>query len=195
VPNFLEAQVRAKVSRVSTDMRSVTVALEAYAVDTNKYVIPRFIASQTVGPSQSSAQFVPGGEHSANASGTELTIGLSSPIAYLTSSGLKDVFALGTFDNDHSDIGYQNIEFWTNHGIPYTEPAGNPLSLPTIIAGSSPPESYIDRYGFYILRSVGPFHHFTSASIPYDPTNGSVSRGVIYRTQKRAKNASSVSSL
>src|SRR3954453_20338717 len=83
VPNFLEAQVRAKVSRVSTDMRSVTVALEAYAVDTNKYVIPRFIASQPVGPSQSSAQFVPGGEHAANASGTEMTIGLTSPVAYL----------------------------------------------------------------------------------------------------------------
>src|SRR5687767_1177212 len=37
VPNFLEAQVRAKVTRVKSDMRSHSVALESYAVDHNKY--------------------------------------------------------------------------------------------------------------------------------------------------------------
>ncbi|MFP4380816.1 MAG: prepilin-type N-terminal cleavage/methylation domain-containing protein, partial [Candidatus Sumerlaeia bacterium] len=38
VPNFLEAQVRSKVARVKSDMRSLTVALEAYATDYNCYV-------------------------------------------------------------------------------------------------------------------------------------------------------------
>ena len=33
VPNFLEAQVRAKVSRVHADMRSYATAIEAYSVD------------------------------------------------------------------------------------------------------------------------------------------------------------------
>lgn len=33
VPNFLEAQVRAKVSRALADMRSLAVAVEAYSVD------------------------------------------------------------------------------------------------------------------------------------------------------------------
>jgi type II secretory pathway pseudopilin PulG len=33
VPNFLEAQTRAKVSRTHADMRSLATALEAYAVD------------------------------------------------------------------------------------------------------------------------------------------------------------------
>jgi prepilin-type N-terminal cleavage/methylation domain-containing protein len=37
VPNFLEAQIRAKVSRARTDMRSVSVAVEAYYVDNNIY--------------------------------------------------------------------------------------------------------------------------------------------------------------
>ena len=37
VPNFLEAQIRAKVSRVHADMRTVTVGLEAYFVDANRY--------------------------------------------------------------------------------------------------------------------------------------------------------------
>ncbi len=37
VPNFLEAQVRSKVSRTKSDMRTVAVPLEAYAVDSNHY--------------------------------------------------------------------------------------------------------------------------------------------------------------
>ena len=46
VPNFMEAQVRSKVSRVKNDVRSLATALEAYYVDNNKYppsaVVPRF---------------------------------------------------------------------------------------------------------------------------------------------------------
>lgn len=37
VPNFMEAQVRSKVSRSRTDMRSLATALESYAVDNNRY--------------------------------------------------------------------------------------------------------------------------------------------------------------
>jgi prepilin-type N-terminal cleavage/methylation domain-containing protein len=33
IPNFLEAQTRSKVSRAKADLRSLAVALEAYAVD------------------------------------------------------------------------------------------------------------------------------------------------------------------
>lgn len=36
VPNFLEAQTRSKVSRVQSDLRTVSLALAAYQVDTNK---------------------------------------------------------------------------------------------------------------------------------------------------------------
>ena len=38
VPNFLEAQVRAKVSRAKADMRTMATAIESYAVDNNKYM-------------------------------------------------------------------------------------------------------------------------------------------------------------
>src|ERR1041384_5513540 len=37
VPNFLEAQVRAKVSREINDMRAVATALESYASDCNAF--------------------------------------------------------------------------------------------------------------------------------------------------------------
>ena len=35
VPNFLEFQTRAKVSRIHSDMRSLATAIEAYIVDNN----------------------------------------------------------------------------------------------------------------------------------------------------------------
>ncbi|HUT24106.1 MAG TPA: prepilin-type N-terminal cleavage/methylation domain-containing protein [Sumerlaeia bacterium] len=38
VPNFLEAQVRAKISRAENDMRSLGVALEAYRLDHSDYI-------------------------------------------------------------------------------------------------------------------------------------------------------------
>src|SRR5207244_2977800 len=37
VPNFLEAQTRAKVSRIKADMRTYATALEAYRLDHNGY--------------------------------------------------------------------------------------------------------------------------------------------------------------
>src|SRR6476660_8579565 len=38
VPNFLEAQTRAKVSRAKADMRSLATGLETYQIDNNTYV-------------------------------------------------------------------------------------------------------------------------------------------------------------
>src|SRR4051812_8591572 len=37
VPNFLEAQIRAKVSRCKSDMRTIATAMETYHVDNNHY--------------------------------------------------------------------------------------------------------------------------------------------------------------
>jgi prepilin-type N-terminal cleavage/methylation domain-containing protein len=37
LPNFLEAQTRAKVSRVHADLRTIAVAQESYRIDNNRY--------------------------------------------------------------------------------------------------------------------------------------------------------------
>ena len=39
VPNFLEAQTRAKISRTVSDMRSIATAVEAYIIDNNNVPI------------------------------------------------------------------------------------------------------------------------------------------------------------
>lgn len=37
IPNFLEAQTRAKVAKVKGDHRTISIALESYATDANSY--------------------------------------------------------------------------------------------------------------------------------------------------------------
>jgi prepilin-type N-terminal cleavage/methylation domain-containing protein len=70
VPNFLEAQVRSKVSRVKADQRTYATGLEAYFADWNAYPSP--IGAQ---PTLETA-LVP----------------LSTPVAYLTDALLTEPF-------------------------------------------------------------------------------------------------------
>ena len=39
IPNFLEAQVRAKIARARSEMRNLGTAMEAYYVDNNWYPV------------------------------------------------------------------------------------------------------------------------------------------------------------
>jgi len=78
VPNFLEAQVRAKVSRAKSDLRTLATGIEAYAVDCNRAPM--------------------GGEeyrrvHSLAAADWKMSFSLlTTPVAYLT-GWLADPFA------------------------------------------------------------------------------------------------------
>ena len=42
VPNFLEAMVRSKISRVKSDMRTIGLTIEAYIVDNNSYPVMKY---------------------------------------------------------------------------------------------------------------------------------------------------------
>jgi prepilin-type N-terminal cleavage/methylation domain-containing protein len=179
VPNFLEAQTRAKVSRVRADSRTVVTGLEAYAVDYNKYPVPRYSPQQTSGNKFSGAQFIPGGIHPVVGGQTG---GLTSPISYLTSSKLKDIFAVGVFDEDRSDLFFQNLDIWTAPGPGVLEKEG--ASNPNILTDTT----FRDvKYGSYKVGSLGPDKDYSAGANIYDPTNGSISSGDIYRSQKRAE--------
>jgi hypothetical protein len=90
IPNFHEAQVRAKVSRAQADMRSLAVALEAYHVDNNFY--PQ--SQQGTGVELDAVLFP---------SLTQLT----TPVAYITSvpqdpfANSKDLSPIGYFCSAH----------------------------------------------------------------------------------------------
>jgi len=77
VPNFLEAQIRSKVSRVKADERTYATAIEAYYVDWNTYPCPLFNADDIVG----------------NICPLEYTTyRLSTPVSYMTTGNLPEPF-------------------------------------------------------------------------------------------------------
>ncbi len=186
VPNFLEAQVRSKVSRAQADMRTVATALESYAVDHNRYPIG-YINIRESGNSA-----FPSG----NSDRTPYAMSrLTTPVAYLTSI-LVDPFTIGsfTFDRGQTLISKTGIPYWYDdyqqwpyfsgfNGHPYLRfnrirNAGYIWSLSSAgPAGSTMPMWHaLDGEVFANANN-----HIIYA---YDPTNGSVSEGFVARTNK-----------
>jgi len=173
VPNFLEAQIRAKVSRVHNDMASMATALEAYCVDHISHMIG--ISHGERLNLWNRAQVT-----------TDMRImyfRLTTPIAYMTSVP-EDPFTppggITTEASDGSKIRpYRGYWYW-NYDYPNNSNASKQ------IVGN----------GFqWVLRSWGPWRsggspweaailRYMLAENIYDPTNGTKSRGFIMRTNK-----------
>jgi len=77
VPNFLEAQTRAKVARAKSDQRSLATAIESYFVDHGTYPV------NSNGPAGNSAL---------QANNFRMLVPLSTPIAYISNALLPDPF-------------------------------------------------------------------------------------------------------
>lgn len=189
VPNFLEAQTRAKVSRAKADLRSLATGLEVFYVDNNMF--PRCNNWGYAGRLK---------EHPAVPENWVLE-SLSTPIAYLTSGFLPDPFNPTVKRNQHS-VG---------------NPMGNPHTAASVVnnlelaryckyvsitaaPGSNEFALYTQpnrgKAKAYITYTAGPMRWFPgldpildpSTSTPelvsaqfYDPTNGTVSYGYIFR--------------
>jgi len=78
VPNFLEAQIRAKVSRVKADHRTLATAIESYYIDHNGY------------PPNNNG--VTGGSPVVNPTTSQYMPVLSTPIGYIAVALLQDPF-------------------------------------------------------------------------------------------------------
>ncbi len=182
VPNFLEAQVRSKVARAKTDMRSVATALEAYAVDSSKYPWAPSSVTDLDGYGNVRAYAF-------------LTVpdNLTTPVAYLTSH-VADVFRIGRSANIGPNQGKpyasgdpQDMTYWYLNTRQAPDPDYQffpPTSLPYALEldgewrlGSLGPQSL-----YVILQTGGTLY---SPDSVYDPTNGTVSRGMIFRSQKK----------
>lgn len=172
VPNFLEAQVRSKVSRSKSDQRSLATAIESYRVDFNRYP---FYGTWTDSPPKVLKQ-------------------LTTPVAYMSSIP-HDTFKATNYQDWQDYYIYYNkrddlyinsktggsSEFWDGNygGTPAAAGYGKAK------AGS--------QWGLY---GLGPDLIFNwDAKMPrltnicdsghqameYDPTNGTVSGGDIHR--------------
>lgn len=175
VPNFLEAQTRAKVSRVQSDMRSVSTAFESYMVDNNQYP-PSLARSPLAQPSPP------------NVSSIDTRL-LTTPIAYITSLPL-DAFSVPQGQQVVPNGG-NNLVFYGSRmpEITYEKPFNS------YIGYSIGPDQEYQTGGFRALGWIEEAESFEllnfSPSFPgtrYDPTNGTVSIGDIYRFGGGANN-------
>jgi prepilin-type N-terminal cleavage/methylation domain-containing protein len=110
VPNFLEAQTRAKVARVQADMRTMATALETYTVDVNKPMSCRTdLGGGLTGPSLISDELT---KKFGNTWVSYRLKRLTTPIAYLTRV-LPDAFALSGKTKVYGNPGQQSSNYET----------------------------------------------------------------------------------
>lgn len=195
VPNFLEAQVRSKVSRVRSDMRSMATAIETYYVDTNTYPALAINTDQSA-----DRMFIQGGAGKNNNGRTFRLRGtaanpnqnalqtLTTPVAYITSY-FSDPFAdtrgltfryyadragyiLGSYgpDTDQANGGALG---WAGGS---TVVDNNEGGIETLY------DSQQAQPSVTLLGGTGAFQpkNVTSA-YTYDSTNGTVSKGDVWR--------------
>jgi prepilin-type N-terminal cleavage/methylation domain-containing protein len=180
VPNFLEAQTRSKISRAKADLRTLATALESYYTDNNSYTF------RDSGDGQNYY--------------TEGLLLLTTPIAYITSVPL-DVFItekdLDVRRKPLFELGSGNAQRKQTSGTK-TAPQPGPYdvwmarsvgadSIDDTVMGAFP---YKDNYSFsdpnypglaQPFGDPGPAGAAAIVRIIYDPSNGTVSRGDIFR--------------
>lgn len=183
VPNFLEAQVRAKVARAKADMRTIATGLESYSVDHTR--IPVSPASFQTAGCQSLTFDVP-----TTISWEDLNaLGLSpltTPVAYLSSLPLDPFRLAGNRNLTTGEVDNTRLYSYNDFVCP--------------VSGQLPVRLRAHQYS-WALFSLGPERNGavgvqrvilgeytknfpTRAQFIYDASNGTVSRGIIVRTNK-----------
>jgi prepilin-type N-terminal cleavage/methylation domain-containing protein len=183
VPNFLEAQTRAKVSRVKNDMRSMASGMEAYAVDWSRYPIPSDSLGNRIGDPIAATSLSP--------FETRVPVLLTTPVAYL-SSRPDDIFATTrhgdsrlyhTITTDYIDIRatYAPLHNWRLIWFRYFRQlnGGDPPPAIKYLFVSFGPDMKHDADVPHLVTPGTPHEH--NRGTIYDPTNGTVSSGdIIY---------------
>lgn len=184
IPNFLQAQIRAKITKAKSDLRTIALAAESYGIDHNTYPphSPNwwYFFGSNEWPSNPNPQYPDPGT---------LTY-LTTPIAYI--SGIDaDPFAWdpqgGGYNTPYSYVNTQYIY------LPESSKA-NWLALQPGVGAwmlwSGGPDLLPDQIGYYVRDAMGyngepdtvDWEAFDS--MLYDPTNGLTSNGDIMRSQK-----------
>lgn len=180
VPNFLDAQVRAKVSRAQSDMRSIDTAITMYILEWNNE--PRVTnANNPNNPGEYSSWW---GFVSYLLTTPQPYMSTLPPMPFIDKQVLASWRGLGA-GNGQSNQPYTVIR---NTGVPYGWQPGlcytnNSGLLKYNILIS---QKFHDDTGHsnYILYTCGPDSMDTTVwGTPeyYDPSNGSISFGDIYR--------------
>lgn len=187
VPNFLEAQTRAKVSRTTADMRTLDLAIETYQIDHNRTptTLTGYPGGLLGGPSLVSG----------NLSG----IGycsyrfrrLTTPVAYINSV-FPDVFGLSGKVKNAESGGYDSFDYMDDmfgpdyykthlQQAPASQRRGGLTSGAKWRLSSCGPDNWQGFGG----STVAAGHDASWRGVDYDASNGTVSTGDIVRVGGR----------
>ena len=191
IPNFLEAQTRAKVSRTKSDIRTQAVALDSYMIDWNSYTKDSDSSLDTIGnPDLSFADKANG------------VLQLTTPVAYMTNI-LADPFStqVAAVGTGAGAMGYRiasgswsyKVTAADNQGSKAIFDAVGPRHCYAIIGVG--PDGNRTRMGYKSFpfepnsdTAEGPVGVELNAAkkqpncwMEYDPSNGTTSKGDIYR--------------
>lgn len=194
VPNFLEAQTRSKVSRAKSDMRSMATALEAYYVDSNAYPL-----CHRFGTVLDPDAFLGIGGSAA----TRILERITTPIAYMTSVVVNDPFivkfrigpananalpnttpvsAAADAAGRMNSYIYQSWNSYGRRTLPpdgFSQDASIGKSTAWLLHSAGPDSTYHNLGGILSNNRAADLQH--TLNLIYDPTNGTVSFGSIYR--------------
>lgn len=158
VPNFLESQTRAKVARVKNDIRTVVTGLEAYRVDHNRYP-----------PCGNEANFFDG------AVGLKF---ITTPVAFVNDAAITDLY-VGKKSADQLDRELPFFSYGSrthdDDWASFPDIPGQPMWF---IVASKGPNLLTQNYWDAI--ETDDTEAFLNTN--YDPTNGIISDGNIYRS-------------
>jgi type II secretory pathway pseudopilin PulG len=181
VPNFLEAQVRSKVSRTKADMRTVATALESYAVDNNKY--------PTHGNDPQPFSVNGGGNPATTDLCARSGAGVTSPISYISSIPADpfgavlpgDDFTFGGSTTVADGYYYTTEEWFVCRGFGWQVfPSGDAAPASKWVLQSKGPDKFFSRTA--VTGIPGSDELDRPYRYAYDPTNGSVTPGNVVRS-------------
>ena len=170
IPNFIEAQARAKVSRCKSDLRSMATALEAYAVDANHY--PPYgcitLEDEFLYPALRNNKF-----------DKMCFVGpsLTTPVAYISSVPIDPFVETLAGPSIMHHVEYLNMK---------QHVANFPRPLATWMTQLMP------AWGMWRMVAAGPDRDRgldIKNGIVYDTTNGTVSDGDVVRSQRFVESA------
>ena len=170
VPNFLNAQIRAKVARAEADMRNLKTALDSYQIDNNNYPMARSnpLTGET-GQIALSHRLYP----------------LTSPVAYMSSIP-DDPFwnQMSEHDPDFFDT-YDYFDNWSGVNIDRGTPGGGTRGFSYRLASAGPDQ---------VMCWGSPVYFFdaTHSGVDYASSNGLVSDGDIVTVGGSVVNSSYV---
>jgi len=180
VPNLMYASTRAKTARVQSDLRTLATAIEAYTVDHN---LPPLDWKVTRGDPmyEGMNSSTSGILHPGYAAPDGVHAGLTTPVAYVTDCWVTDPFVKG---ESLDRIPFDQQKYSYNWFEPQSLRGATPNTDYAL-------QNYSSYYGYWRLGSIGPDQDYFNgsasvyvASRVYDPTNGILSSGNIWRSHK-----------